>query len=462
MQSGFYWYNMEAAGRNETCSVQDDFVICNGTLFTLPERKLNYTDNLFWIYIGLYTGLVLFAGLVSGLTMGLLSIDTTSLMVLKESGTPKQQKQAAKILPIVRRHHLLLVTLLLANAAAVEAMPLFLDRVSDPVTAIVVSVSAVLLFGEVFPQALCTRYGLAIGSSLTWLVYLLMALLFVIAWPLSKFLDCLLGKEHGTFFRRAELKALVGLHGPRSDDSESPIDGQATEQLTEDEVCIIKGALDMKFKTVKDAMVSLDHVYMVDLQDKMDGTKMDEILNKSHSRVPVFDRDQSNVIGILLIKCLIKLNPADEIPVSTLVKDRNFFREVPFVKHTKPLFDLLNEFQTGKSHLSIVMRGPEEGEVETASEDGSIRKSEVVGIITLEDIIEELLQEEIIDETDIYVDVARKILVAHAIGAGKPVYQRSISSKSANQRRSYGSVNTDAKAPLLSNDELSDSSSKSQ
>ena len=41
--------------------------------------------------------------------------------VLKRSGTPKQAKDAAAIMPILRNPHLLLVTLLLCNAAAVEA-----------------------------------------------------------------------------------------------------------------------------------------------------------------------------------------------------------------------------------------------------------------------------------------------------------------------------------------------------
>lgn len=85
---------------------------------------------------------------MSGLTMGLLSLDLMTLQIMRDGGTPKQQRQANKILPIVKRHHLLLVTLLLGNAAAVEAMPIFLDRISSPVIAIVVSVTAVLLFGE--------------------------------------------------------------------------------------------------------------------------------------------------------------------------------------------------------------------------------------------------------------------------------------------------------------------------
>ena len=85
---------------------------------------------------------------MSGLTLGMLSLDMMTLKVLQEAGSPREKKYASRIMPIVKRHHLLLVTLLLANAVAVESMPLCLDRVSDPITAIVVSVSAVLLFGE--------------------------------------------------------------------------------------------------------------------------------------------------------------------------------------------------------------------------------------------------------------------------------------------------------------------------
>ena len=85
---------------------------------------------------------------MSGLTMGLLSLDILSLKVLARGGKPDEQKHAAKIIPLVSQHHLLLVTLLLANAAAVETMPLCLDRISNPIVAVLVSVTAVLLFGE--------------------------------------------------------------------------------------------------------------------------------------------------------------------------------------------------------------------------------------------------------------------------------------------------------------------------
>lgn len=87
-------------------------------------------------------------GVASGLTMGLLSLDVTSLKVLQKGGKPKEKKYASRIINVVRNHHLLLVTLLLANAAAAETMPVFLGKITSEVVAILISVTAVLLFGE--------------------------------------------------------------------------------------------------------------------------------------------------------------------------------------------------------------------------------------------------------------------------------------------------------------------------
>lgn len=50
---------------------------------------------------------------------------------------------------LIKRHHLLLVTLLISNAIAMETLPLFLDRLVPAWLAVVLSVTAILLFGEV-------------------------------------------------------------------------------------------------------------------------------------------------------------------------------------------------------------------------------------------------------------------------------------------------------------------------
>ena len=64
-----------------------------------------------------------------------------------------------------------------------------------------------------------------------------MALFFIISYPLSKLLDCCLGSDHGTFFRRGQLKALIDIHG---EDTSAEGLGHREDALIHDEVAIIK------------------------------------------------------------------------------------------------------------------------------------------------------------------------------------------------------------------------------
>jgi metal transporter CNNM len=71
--------------------------------------------------------------------LGLLSIDEMELSILKSAGTPKEKLYATKLEPILKDHHWLLVTLLVCNAFAMEALPLFLDKLVPEFFAIVLS-----------------------------------------------------------------------------------------------------------------------------------------------------------------------------------------------------------------------------------------------------------------------------------------------------------------------------------
>jgi metal transporter CNNM len=62
---------------------------------------------------------------------------------------------------------------------------------------------------RIIPQALCARFGLAIGANLAWVVRGLMMLLFIIAFPISKLLDWILGEDHATYFKRGGELSLV-------------------------------------------------------------------------------------------------------------------------------------------------------------------------------------------------------------------------------------------------------------
>ena len=93
--------------------------------------------------------------------MGLLSLDPLTLEIKRRASTSaEERKYSEDLLPLLVGHskrHRLLVTLLLMNAAANEALPLFLDELfPGKLASILVSVTLVLFFGEIVPSGKVT------------------------------------------------------------------------------------------------------------------------------------------------------------------------------------------------------------------------------------------------------------------------------------------------------------------
>ncbi|KAL5558047.1 hypothetical protein UlMin_034258 [Ulmus minor] len=427
----------------------------------------------FFFYVLVIIGLVCFAGLMAGLTLGLMSLGLVDLEVLIKSGRTQDRKHAAKIFPVVKNQHLLLCTLLMGNALAMETLPIFLDKLVPPWAAILISVTLILMFGEILPQAVCTRYGLTVGAKLAPFVRILLMLFFPISYPISKFLDWMLGKGHAALLKRAELKTFVDFHG-----NEAGKGGT----LTHDETTIIAGALELTEKTAKDAMTPISNAFSLDLDAPLTLDTLNAIMTMGHSRVPVYAGNPANIIGLILVKNLLMVDPDGAVPLRKMI-----LRKIPRVSENMPLYDILNEFQKGHSHIAVVYKDlneksgtpkkgqfgePLELEYEATAKKGSksslkfeklpkldshgdltlnknggdqhTRKSppgtpvykkrhrgcsyclldvenaplpespsnqEVVGVISMEDVIEELLQEEILDETDEYVNIHNRIKI---------------------------------------------------
>ena len=89
---------------------------------------------------------------------------------------------------------------------------MFLDRLVPSVYAIAISVSAVLIFGEIVPQAVMMRYSFELGAFFSPVVWILMFVTFLIAKPIALLLDCILGHEHGE--HKFETKRSI-LYNPR-------------------------------------------------------------------------------------------------------------------------------------------------------------------------------------------------------------------------------------------------------
>ncbi|KAG4379969.1 hypothetical protein GLYMA_16G086600v4 [Glycine max] len=85
------------------------------------EERAPCCRSHFWILLSICWASLLFAAITSGLALGLLSFSQVDLEVFIKAGQPKIQKNAAKIMSIVKNEHLLLCTLLLAKSMALEA-----------------------------------------------------------------------------------------------------------------------------------------------------------------------------------------------------------------------------------------------------------------------------------------------------------------------------------------------------
>jgi len=134
------------------------------------------------------------------------------MKIKASSGTPKEKENAAKVLPIISRHHLLLVTLMLWNATATEALPIFLSGLVSEYVAIIISVTLVLLFGEIIPASILTGPNqLQIAARLLPVVYVVFVVFFPIAYPVAKLLDYIIGHDEGvTMYSRRKGRRLEG------------------------------------------------------------------------------------------------------------------------------------------------------------------------------------------------------------------------------------------------------------
>ncbi len=182
------------------------------------------------------------------------SVDPTQLQVLSMSGTAKQQDYARRILPVRKDSHLLLTTLILGNMIVNEALPVVTDGVlGGGIQAVVISTALVVIFAEIIPQSVCSRYGLLIGATMAKPVRVMMWIAFPLAWPVAKLLEYILGAHHGIIYRRSELRELIKMHAATA---------HGGGDLDLDTVTMAQGALDLAQKTVREAMTKIDEVFV--------------------------------------------------------------------------------------------------------------------------------------------------------------------------------------------------------
>jgi metal transporter CNNM len=277
-----------------------------------------------WLIILIVLLLIGVSAVCSGLNVALMSLSLDDLRRKRKLGNAR----AEKVYPFRKNAHLSLAAILLTNVAAVSATSLVLESVLYGLFAGLITTISIVIFGEIF----------------------------------------LFEQQESELHTRQELGIMINEH----------LHHEASE-LDEDEVEIIRGALQLSEKRVSDIMLPISHVYWLTVDTALTPEKIDEIKEVGRSRIPVFDRKLTRCYGMLLMKDLVDIDFDDN---EFRVDDLSLY-PVQMVGSRTALDTMLRKFISSGTHLIPVEKD-----------------DEIVGIVTIEDLIEEIVGHEIEDETD--------------------------------------------------------------
>ena len=142
--------------------------------------------------------------------------------------------------------------------------------------------------------------------------------------------------------------------------------------VDEEQQQMIESVLELSDTTADEIMTPRTDIVAVEVSSDLQ-TVLDIINSAGHTRVPVYEGNIDNIIGLIYAKDL--LTEVGKTEADFRLRDK--LRKAYFVPETKPLRSLLHEFQNQKLHIAIVL-----------DEYGG-----TAGIVTLEDILEELVGE---------------------------------------------------------------------
>ena len=207
--------------------------------------------------------LIILSAICSGLNIALISLDPSELKRKAKLGN----KKAQKLYPFRKNAHLSLASILLANVAFASSAAIVLGDSFNGFVAVAISTLLLVIFSELLPQALFTKDALAFCARFVPLLRLMV----MITYPISKPLQLILDRWFGTHGKkllhtRHELGLLINDHMD-----------EPSSELDEDEVEIIRGALQLSEKQVVDIMTPVSDVFWINEEAMIDDRMINRI-----------------------------------------------------------------------------------------------------------------------------------------------------------------------------------------
>ena len=328
------------------------------------------------ILIGSIVGLVILSAFFSGSETSLTSASKPRMHNLAKSG-----KKNAKIFEdLFRDKELLICTILFANnlvnvfaSALATKILIELTNTDGIFYATIIMTLMILVFGELIPKTLALskadNYALKISPFIRLLVILLYPLTFTLNFIVYILLK-IVGVNYSNFKkeeisekREEELRGAIDLHG---------------EDSSRDEKNMLKSILDLDEITVGSIMIPRKDIFSLPVKITYNEL-LEQLENSPHSRIPIWENNPENIIGVFHVRRLISYKNSD----SKKFNIKSLCQKPWFIPESTKLDNQLMEFKKRKEHFSIVV-----------DEYG-----EFLGIVTLEDIIEEIVGD-IDDEQD--------------------------------------------------------------
>ncbi|WP_297629668.1 hemolysin family protein [uncultured Clostridium sp.] len=247
-----------------------------------------------------------------------------------------------------------------------------------------------LVFGELVPKRIALKKAEKTAMATVRVIYIVS----VIAKPFIKILS----------FSTAFVLKITGNNQTGIEDrvSEEEIramlsEGEEYGTIKEEERDMIDNVFEFNDRMAKEIMTSRKDASMIDIDEPTE-SYLDQILNLQYSRIPVYEGEIDNIIGILYLKDMLveaKRAGFDNMDIRGILQEPKFF---PETKRTNELFKDLKKTRT---HMAILI-----------DEYGGVS-----GIATMEDLIEEIMGE-IEDEYDLEEPVVKTIDANHYLLKG--------------------------------------------